>query len=108
MDSRQQFEEWFRSSGYNEGGEDDFLWSDLSEQYTEGWVECSWQSWLASRDSIISENEILRKAAERYWWVREQSRNESGIRIVHPFGKVTGFREMIDSAIDDYAEIAEA
>ncbi len=46
-------------------------------------------------------NEVLRKAAERYWWVREQSRNESGIRIVHPFGKVTGYRNMIDDAIDE-------
>lgn len=44
-------------------------------------------------------NEVLRKAAEKYWWVREQSRNESGIRIVHPFGKVTGFRNMIDDAV---------
>lgn len=45
-------------------------------------------------------NEVLRKAAERYWWVREQSRNESGIRIIHPFSKVAGYRNMIDDAID--------
>ena len=49
---------------------------------------------------LEEENAVLRKAAERYWWVREQSRNESGIRIVHPFGKVTGFRNQIDETID--------
>lgn len=50
---------------------------------------------------LKAENEILRTAAECYWWVREQSRNESGIRIVHPFGKGTGFRNEIDAAIEE-------
>lgn len=50
---------------------------------------------------LEEENAVLRKAAERYWGVHEQSRNESGIRIIHPFGKVTGYRNMIDDAIDE-------
>lgn len=50
---------------------------------------------------LEEENAVLRKAAECYWWVREQSRNESGIRIVHPFGKGTGFRNQIDEAIEE-------
>lgn len=55
MVSRQQFEEWFRVSGYNKEGDDDFLWSELSEQYIEGWVECAWQSWQESRAVIVIE-----------------------------------------------------
>jgi hypothetical protein len=50
---------------------------------------------------LEEENAVLRKAAERYWWVREQSRNESGIRIAHPFGNGTGFRNQIDAAVDE-------
>lgn len=50
---------------------------------------------------LEEENAVLRKAAERYWWVREQSRKESGVRIVHPFGKDTGYRNQIDAAIDE-------
>lgn len=52
------------------------------------------------------ENEVLRKAAERYWRVREDAQqdvdgynNETPV-LVHAVSHTTGWRERIDSAID--------
>lgn len=54
---KEEFEQWFRDSGYNENGEEDFKapwWENSGLTYEEEFVECSYRAYLAG---MASKNE---------------------------------------------------
>lgn len=51
---KEAFEDWFRSSGYNENGEGDFKapwWENSNLTYEEAFVECAWLAYQAGKRS---------------------------------------------------------
>ena len=49
---KEDFEEWFRISGYNENGEDDFKspwWENSGLTYEEEFVECAYLAYCAGK-----------------------------------------------------------
>lgn len=52
--TKEDFENWFRSSGYNENEEEDFLppyWENSGLTYVEEFVECAYLAYLAGLKS---------------------------------------------------------
>ena len=49
---KEEFECWFRKSGWNENGEDDFLSPDYESPHTyvEGFVECAYQAFVRGKE----------------------------------------------------------
>lgn len=50
-DFKNEFEDWFRKSGYNENGEDDFKapWWECNLTYEEEFVECAFLAFMAGK-----------------------------------------------------------
>jgi hypothetical protein len=50
---KEEFEVWFRKSGWNENGEDDFLCPDYESPHTyvEEFVECAYQAFLYGKEN---------------------------------------------------------